>query len=160
MADSWRLGQVSNLVRLVLGNFIHSLTLTLGTASPTTTTLTRTIPRTKSLHGPSIAHSPYNSYQFLTCFFSPRDEARSINQPKLISSRKTIFSMLCTPLACRRPGLFLASSLTMSTSNSPMLSSLTPSPLPPQTASECLVSGLRLKKVLDSQSSSWPCWHA
>lgn len=80
MADSWRLGQVSNLVRLVLGNFIHSLTLTLGTASPTTTTLTRTIPRTKSLHGPSIAHSPYNSYQFLTCFFFPQRRS-SIHQP-------------------------------------------------------------------------------
>lgn len=72
MADSWNSGQVSNLVRLVLGNSIHSLILTLGTASPTTTTLTTTIPRTKSLHGPSVAHSLSNRRQFHTCFFPKR----------------------------------------------------------------------------------------
>lgn len=88
LADSWIPRQVSNLVRLVLGNFIHSLTLTLGTASPTTTTLTRTIPRTKSLHGPSRAHYRYNTCQFHTCFFPQEMKLDPSTSPSSLAAER------------------------------------------------------------------------
>lgn len=59
-----------------------------------------------------------------------------------------MFHMPRALLACRRPGLFLASSLTMSTSNSPLLFFLAPFP---HRLGIFRVSGLRLKKVLDKQ---------